>query len=541
MEDSIWNKLTSLANGKSKLKIVETEIIPVSVKTNNSPEANYAGTPLFSVSFNGEKNMGEIGPIKDYKPDYDLLRLRSWQAYIESEVAQIVMKRFTTWVIGRGLKLQSEPNKFLLSTEGIDLDSEAFSKIVEARFQVYRKSKKSDYSNMRNLDLIAKRAYLNSIVGGDCLVVLRYDGNNVNVQLIDGCHIQSPIYGDEQLPAKLADGNVLINGIELNEKGEHVRYYIRNRDFKFSIVEAKGKSTGMLMAFMVYGLEYRLDNVRGLPLITVVLETLKKLERYKEATVGSAEERQKIVYQIVHQAISDGSNPLISNLAKAFNPDGQTDQLPIDVDGKQLANTVAATTNKSAFNMPIGAELKGLESKNELYFKDFYSVNVDLICATLGIPPEVAMSKYDSNFSASRAALKDWEHTLNVLRSEFSFAFYQPIYNFWMYIEILKNKIPAPGFIEAKNTNNDVVLESYRNARFVGANVPHIDPLKEVAAERAKLGAAGADIPLTTVEAATEALNGGDSTSNIDQFSKELETAKNKGIISEPPPKVSTP
>ena len=65
-----------------------------------------------------------------------------------------------------------------------------------------------------------------------------------------------------------------------------------------------------------------------------------------------------------------------------------------------------------------------------------------------------------------------------------------------------------------------------RNARFTGPMFPHIDPLKEVNAERAKLGDLAKDIPLTTVEAATEALNGGDSASNLEQFIEELKSAK---------------
>ena len=524
MEDkkNIFEILRDKFSGK---KVIETQIIDV------APKASYG---LFAVNFNGEKNLGEIGPIKDYKIDYTALRYRSWQAYLESEIAQTIINRFATWVIGKGLKLQAEPVAKLLEYEGIKIDREKFSEQVETRFSTFRKSKKSDYSGMANLDLIARRAFINAILGGDCLVVLRFDGNNINVQLIDGEHVKSPNYGTEDFPAVLENGNVIKNGIEMNAKGEHVRYWIQQKDYSFTSVEAKSASSGMNIAFMVYGLEYRLDNVRGLPLIAVVLETLKKLERYKEATLGSAEERQKIAYQIIHGRASDGSNPLIASMAKAYDADSNDTDLPVDVNGTQLADKVAATTNKQTFNMPIDAKLEALESKNELYFKDFYEVNIDIICAAVGgIPPNVAMSKYNDSFSASRAALKDWEHTLGVKRSDFSFQFYQPIYDFWLDVEILKNKISAPGYITARAKNEYTILDAYRTARFVGTNVPHIDPLKEVNAERAKLGLLAANIPLTTIEAATEALNGGDSYANIEQYAKELKYTKDLGIKNE--------
>lgn len=499
---------------------------------------------LFSWSYNGEKNLGEIGPIKNYRIDYYMLQLRSWQSYLESEITQTVINRFATWVIGKGLKLQAEPAKDILKEEGIELDAQKFCASVEGRFNIYRKSKYSDYSSMANLDLIANKAFKNSIIGGDVLVILRYINNNLTIQLIDGAHVQSPVYGTEFYPQQLDNGNSIMNGIEINSKREIIAFYVRSVQnpldaYRIVRVPAKQEGSELSTAFMVYGMDYRLDNIRGLPLISTVLETLKKLERYKEATVGSAEERQKIPYTIKHGLGSTGESPLNKNLAKAYDVDAPVnDDLPRDVQGKLLANTIAVSTNKQVFNMPIDSELQALESKNELHFKDFYTVNIDLICAALGIPPNVAMSKYDSNFSASRAALKDWEHTLGVTRSRFQFQFYQPIYNFWLEVQIFQNKISAPGYLQASIKGDDFILGAYRNARFVGAPVPHIDPLKEVNAERAKLGMTAEAIPLTTVEAATEALNGGESDSNMEQYAKEL--LRSKELKIEAPVKLPT-
>lgn len=479
-------------------------------------------TPLFTVSYDGEKNSGELGTPVKYELDYANLRLRSWQSYLEDEVTQTVIKKFVTWIIGSGLKLQCEPVDEVLKQEKVLVNTQEFSKEVEARFRLYTTSKKGDYANIDNIQRLAKTAYINSIVGGDVLVIARIEPKtyNLNIQLVDGASIRTPFFGNEHLEATKR-GNKIKNGIETSPKGEHISFYVQKPDLKFERIEAKQAKTGYEVAFIVYGLRYRINDNRGIPLISTVLETLKKLDRYKEATVGSAEERAKIVYQIIHEQFSTGENPTISRMAKSFNVDAEQ-ELPSDVNGNELARQVAVSTQKQVFNMPNGSEMKSLDSKNDIYFKDFYGVNVNLICATIGIPPEVALSKYDSNFSASRAALKDWEHTINVQRKEFSFQFYQKIYDLWLEVEILKNKIQAPGYINAKANGNELVLEAYRFARFVGANVPHIDPLKEVNAERAKLGASGASIPLTTAEASTEALNGGDFDTNLKKYATEL-------------------
>ena len=493
--------------------------------------SNYAFNS-FSLSFNGEKNLGEVGPIIKYTLDYNGLRLRSWQSLIESEVTQTIINKYATWVIGEGLKLTSEPAKDVLLSEGIKMDSQVYSKSVEQRFNLWKTSKTADYSKMVNLDMIANTAFINSIVGGDVLVVLRYEGvgRQPSVQLIDGAHIQSPNFGTEQFPTLLPNGNRCINGVELNECGETIAYYVRNKDFKFDRIIAKGEKSNLTIAYLVKGGEYRLDNNRGVPLIAAVLEKLKKLERYESATLGSAEERQKIVMSIEHDNNSTGESPMTKQLSRASNWNDRTEDLPKDLLGTDLANSIATSTNKQVFNMPIGSKLQSLESKNELYFKDYYTVNIIAVCAALGIPYQVAMSLYEGNFSASRAALKDWENTLNVVRKKFSFQFYQPIFNFWLEVQILENKINAPGYLTARLKNDDMVIESFRKCRFVGAPVPHIDPLKEVKAVREMLGDTGKSIPLITVEAATEKLNNGESNENMLQYAGELKDSIKEGI-----------
>ncbi len=174
--------------------------------------------------------------------------------------------------------------------------------------------------------------------------------------------------------------------------------------------------------------------------------------------------------------------------------------------------------------------MESIEAKQEGTFSDFYMPNVYMACAAIGIPPEVALSKYDSNFSASRAALKDWEHTIKVDRSEFSFQFYKPIFGYWFDLQVLSLNIMAPGYLNAFLAKDQMTMDAYKSGRFIGANVPHIDPLKEVEAERAKLGPLADHLPLTTVEKSTEILNGGDSENNIKKFAQELKEGGNNGL-----------
>jgi len=484
--------------------------------------ANYNYTPIFTYSFDGEKTPGEIGIVKNYVVDYAALRARSWQSYIESEVTQTVINRFITWIIGSGLKLQSEPIKEILDANGINIDSESFSKMNEAKFnKIFSKINDTDYSKVNNLNKIAHEVKKNALLGGDCLVILRLKKGRLNVQMIDGSSVQNPFFNSSELKADIKKGNKISNGIVTNKRGEHVAFYVKMDERTFKRVKAKTSRGFYEQAFMVYGLKYRNSHNRGIPLISTSLETLKKLDRYREASVGSAEERAKIPYFISHGSNSTGENPLAKSAAASLGLKNENQKL--QEDPSQTVNKIAATTQKQVFNLPIDSSITALDSRNELNFGEFYSVNIDMVCASLGIPPDVAKSKYDSNFSASRAALKDWEHTINVEREDFSRQFYQKIYSFWLGNEIISGRVKAEGYFQALLDGDIEIISAYENARFIGSNVPHIDPAKEVTAERLKLGDLGKHLPLTTAEQATEALNGGDYDVNQKQFTQEVD------------------
>ena len=484
-------------------------------KIDNSIQAS---VPIYSINFNGEKNLGEIGAIKYYGIDHDALALRSWQAFLESEIVQLTLGRYITWTIGSGLKLQADPEKLMLS----NIDEKKlknFSNLIEAKWRLWAKSKKVDHQGQMNLTQVLREVKKNVAMQGDTLVILRVIKKRVTVQVFDSYYLQTPI---GKVEGK-GDGNEIINGIEFNTRGEHVAYWVRvDSSMNFKRIKAKSKK-GLTMAYMVYGKKYRSNCKRGIPLFFAVLESLNQLQRYKDATISSAEEQAKIALQAIHDKEATGENPLQKILAKATADNSLEEDISIDSNGKPLSDQVAATHIKQFINNPPGTKLEAIQSnKDKLYFKEFFGTGFDVFCASIGIPPEVALSKYDSNFSASRAALKDWEHTINVDRNDTVTDVLQPIYDLWLHISILTDQVTIPGYLEALNNKDEEKLSAYRNCRFIGNTVPHIDPLKEVNAERAKLGDLAKSIPLTTVEKATEALNGGEADSNMLQYSEEL-------------------
>ena len=298
-----------------------------------------AYTPLFATSFNGEKTLGGVGPIRNYRPNYEALRLRSWQSYYENEVSHTIINAYIKWFIGKGLKAQCEPLVEVLRLENIDLNVQEFCRTVESRYQAWSKSNMSDYSNMDSKNDLSATALKNAKLGGDVLVVIRYINNCVNVQLIDASHVISPGLGTEYFPQILPNGNKVLNGIEMKPNGEHVAYYVRDYQGEFTRIESKN-SLGLKCAYLYYGSKYRLDNVRGVPDLSNVLEKLASLERYGSAALGSAEERQKISYVMEPELLASPQNVLAKDLVKAHDYyKGISSQLPVDMQGLENFNS----------------------------------------------------------------------------------------------------------------------------------------------------------------------------------------------------------
>lgn len=477
----------------------------------------YVRSPIRTRSWDGEKNYGEAGPVINYVPDFARLSLRSWEAYATNDIVVTIINKYVKWMVSSGLKLQANPEVDVLESEGIRFDAERFEKTIESRFRVWSKSKIASYNNEQSFVKLQKEAFKNAKISGDVLTILSYVKGKPTVQLVDGLHVRTPLGYNEF--TDLENGNRIRSGVELDSMNRQVAYHVCVGLNKFKRVPAY---TGKIRtAFLYYGSTYKIDTVRGLPAIAVSLEKLKKLDRYSEATVAGAESRANIVMAIVHDSFSTGENPQLQKMVQAS---GSTMDLPEDSYGNDLSDKMTAETNNQVYNMPVGSKLEApFDGRVEQSYKEFISSNADIICAAFGIPPNVAYSLYTDSFSASRAATKDWDHTMTVDRDDMSDQWLKRVYEFFVYAENINGKLSMPGFLSAYQTDNRMVIDSYLNCRFVGPQFPHIDPEKEANAARLRLGPLADNAPLSNLEQETEGLNGGDYKDNVKRMSKELE------------------
>jgi capsid protein len=534
------NKYISNAQQEAKKEVVSTTKNLAVTKKRPMPSAyysrimNYGALPII---YDGQKNLGELGPVTDLFMNYPALSLRGHHAYATNEVVQIIINRMADWVIGNGLWVESEPNESVLKMFGIDINVREYSDSIEALFSLIKESDESTHNRMNNLSELERISFVNGCNGGANLVVIRVRNGIINYELIDGAHIESPYGGTDFSPLLLDNGNRIVNGIEMSNSGEHIRYWVKQSDLTYKPIEAREPFTGMLVAFLYGGDEGRIDDSKARPALAGILETLSQMDAYKGATLGSAKEQNKVAYQTVYDVKAEGDSIFSpSAILSAADVVGNDGTIPIDEQMQAVADRVTASTGNKAIAVPPGGEIKAIgKNEAELYFESFWNVLFKVCCATKGLPASVALMSYNASFSAARAEIKDWAHSMMLKRYKHR-RFLKPGYELQLHLDILTGKVKAPGYLKAFRENNTLVLEAFRKCRWVGDAIFEIDELKEIAAVRAKMGPAMANVPLMTQKQAVETLGGGDVRKINENSKQELKDAGDEFKVLPPAP-----
>jgi hypothetical protein len=480
---------------------------------------------VYSAAFDGEKTIGELGDIYDLKPDHLKLRLRAYELDLKTDLVKLITGKFFKWCVGTGLKFEYEPDNQVLELLGYDKVSDENIVKKERLFNLWSKSKLSDYSGRQNLHAKASDAFKTAYLGGDGLIVMRLEKTGIKIQLIDGEQIETPFDDNGK-----GDKNKIVQGVEVSPKGEHIAFWVKtdknNNLADYERIKAKD-SRGNIMVWMIYGGKHRVDHHRGIPQISSIMEKISKLDRFVEASVSKAEKMADLVYTFEHDDSSTGENPIgnfgARKVANVTNEDNTFEE------SGRTAQALRQSTSGQVLNLPKGAKLKSTTNESEVNFDPFYKAIVRSLCASQDIPPEVANQMFEQSYSSSRAALNMWEYVIDIIR-EYTIVeqFYKPINRYWCYYQYMTGVLDSDGYDRAVATNDEMGLEAYYSSRFVGKKMPHIDPLKEAKAIRTLLKD---DSPLISREQAAEMANGGDWISNYNKYKKENSRIELKPLL----------
>jgi lambda family phage portal protein len=460
--------------------------------------------------FDGDKFYGGFGNTQLQIIDYWTLRQRSAQLFNENLYARGLIRRLVTNEINTGLNLEATPGDLTGMTDD-DVRTD-WSENVENRFKVWSKNPElCDRFERSTFGSLQRQLRREAIVTGDVLVVLHMSRTTglPQIELVSGGLVQTPL---GKVPR---NGNEIKHGVEIDPRGRHVAYWVRQKDGNFKRVPAKGERSGRRLAWLVYGTDKRLDELRGQPILALILQSLKELDRYRDAEQRAAVINSMLAMYVEKTEDKPGSKPLSGGAVRR-------DTAAItDSDAKQRTFT-------STQHIP-GLVIEELQQGEKPVSHDTSRPNVNFgafeasIAHALAwaneVPPEIYLLSFSSNYSASRGAVNEFKLYLDMSRMDRAEEFCEPTYQEWLVSEVIRNKVRAPGLLEARRdvTKYDVVGD-WLSSDWAGAIKPSVDLNKEVSGYEKM-----SDRGWITSDRASRELSGTKFSKNVRRMKKENE------------------
>lgn len=427
-------------------------------------------SPVVFNSFDGEKYPGGMGPINIWLNDYWGMRQRSEQLFKENLYAKGLIRRLITNEINTGLFPESNPDSRILNTDSDQLTD--WTEMVEARFDMWANSPTTcDYYNESTFGQLQQTARREALICGDVLVVLSQSQRTKmpQVRLIGGSRVRTPLLESPR------EGHTIRHGVELDTLGRVVAYWIAQDDFTYKRLPAYGERSGRRIAWLVYGTERRLDELRGEPLLSVVLQSLKEIDRYRDAVQRKAVINSILAMFIKKTADKPSALPLTGGAVRKDQVAAGTLQ-----GQNRNFNIANALPGMVIEELQTGEEPVGFHSQGvDLSFPDFEAAIVHAIAWANEVPPEILTLAFKNNYSASQAAINEFKQYLNKVWIDFGQAFCTPIYCEWLVSEALLGKVTATGFLEAWGdpTKYDI-FGAWSRVIWYGSIKPTTDMLK---------------------------------------------------------------
>lgn len=444
---------------------------------------------------------------EDIGEHLDLLMERNRILYMSAPIATSAIKTSRTNVIGSGLKPKSRINRDILKMTPEEAD--AWEKNTEFEFSLWADNKQAcDATGVNNFYGLEQQAFTASYLSGDSIVLVKMAEYKkmmpytLRLHIIEADRLSTPVklkYVKEGV-SECENGNMIYNGVEVDDSGNIVAYHIRqeNKNGSFSDewirVPAYSESTGLPNVIQVMNTE-RPEQYRGVPFLSQIIEPLLQLRRYSDSEITSA-----VVQSMLSVFIYTDTNGEMP-----FNETDESNQVSSDPNDYELG---PATINilKPNERMEL-AESKHPNSN----FQAFVRSIICQIGAAIEIPADILLKEFNSSYSASRAALLEAWKSFKMHRTWFIDDFCDPIYEIWLSEAIARGRIHAPGFFD-----DPKIRKAYLGVKWIGPAPGQLDPVKEVTAH-----ILATEHGFETNEQATVELNGGNWDDNIEQITQE--------------------
>lgn len=407
------------------------------------------GAPAISTVYTGDKFPTGFGVTELFHADHWTLRARSEQLFTENLYAEGLINRLITNEINIGLFPEIVPDSNLLPMSEDELQD--WGDIAESRFAVWANNPRlCDFKGENTFGALQRIIKAKALVSGDVLVTLQQSPRTKlpMINLIDGSRVQSPFI-DGELTSLVPAGHKVRHGVETDKKGRVVAYWVQNNfvddgNFDFRRIVATSKRTGRRNAWLVFGTEKRVDDVRGMPILGILLQSLKEIDRYRDSVQRKAVVNSLLAMFIKKTEDKFSTNPFSNSAVRndTVTVDTPTSSKQVNV-SSNLPGIVAQELQHGEEPVLLGGQ------GTDVNFSTFETAIIQAVAWAKEIPPEILTLSFSSNYSASQAAINEFKAYLRKSWSITGDTVLTPIYTEWLLSEVLIDKISAPGFLES--------------------------------------------------------------------------------------------
>lgn len=437
-----------------------------------------------------------------------LLRKRSRDLYAGGGLARSGVATLKTNVVGWGIRPKPK-----IDGELLGLSDEACSEWERntlREFNLWADNAMCDAERSKNFYTMQQLAFLSELVSGDCFVLFGMKENKrtpyqTTIRILEADRVMTPESSGESEAKATGGGGRIVDGIEFDKDGTVVRIHVTNRhplmesseeEIKCIPIDVIGKDTGYpnILQIMTYE---RPEQRRGIPFVSSQIEQIKQLDRYINSELAA-----QVVASMLTAFVTSQDDDGKFGLEDAVN---ENDKVSDDDLNLELAPG-------AIYSLPPGKNIQTVNPiRTNTGFEQFVSALETIIGASMEIPQEVLIKKYDSNYTAARSALLDFWKIVRVHRTAFNASFNQPIYEQWLSEAVAIGRIEAPGFFD-----DPAVRAAWCGCMWNGASMGHVDPLKEINAAEKRI-----DLNISTQEQEAAEYNGADWLANVRQRNKE--------------------
>lgn len=357
------------------------------------------------VSFPNDEDraVGELGRER--------LRLECRDLRRNNALVAGIVTRFSDNVVGDGIKPQAK-------TSNPDWNAQA-----EAYFNEW--SKIADYRQRASLYDLQRMIVEQGLESGEIGFVLV---NNGQLQPIEAERIRNP---DKRDPS-------IVDGVRLTKDGIKTGYFIHDRSESGTFTGQDFREVSANDFKHICRIK-RPDQVRGIPELAPIINSVRDLDEYINATLLKAKHEAKNFFFIE----TEGGVPRITQEPRRYDTTTGTNEKPLE--RVETGQIVYGRKGEKLHN--IANDTPGTN------FPPFTERIARIIGAALGLPYEFVMLDFSmGSFSSSRAALLQTYRTFNNWQAWLINGFLQPTWN-WRIAKAIKTGELPPAPVDARGVS----------------------------------------------------------------------------------------